>query len=92
MHDPIHSVAVTFILGSSTSLRVARRGAAARTAARPLTPPPVPPLQVICEPQTYPEVSKIAARLRNEYVVRITGVLRQRKDPNSKIPTGEVRP
>lgn len=48
-------------------------------------------MQVICEPLNFPEVSKVAARLRNEYVVLVTGTLRNRKDPNAKIPTGEVR-
>lgn len=47
-------------------------------------------VQVICEPQTYPEVSKIASRLRNEYVVRVEGQLRLRKDPNTKLATGQV--
>lgn len=47
-------------------------------------------IQVICEPQTYPEVSKVAARLRNEYVVRVEGVVRKRKDPNPRLATGEV--
>ncbi len=37
-----------------------------------------------------PEVSRAAARLRNEYVVCVRGVLRARKDPNPKIPTGQV--
>jgi aspartyl-tRNA synthetase len=47
-------------------------------------------MQVVCEPQAYPEVSKVAARLRNEYVVRIEGVLRMRKDANTKLATGKV--
>ncbi|KAG2485593.1 hypothetical protein HYH03_015657 [Edaphochlamys debaryana] len=47
-------------------------------------------LQVICEPQSAPEVSRVAARLRNEYVVCVKGVLRARKDPNPKIPTGQL--
>lgn len=46
--------------------------------------------QVVCEPQTYPEVSKVAARLRNEYCVAVRGQLRLRKDPNNKIPSGAV--
>lgn len=48
-------------------------------------------VQIICEPQSVPpEVSRAAARLRNEYVVCVRGVLRARKDPNPKIPTGQV--
>ncbi|PNW78813.1 hypothetical protein CHLRE_09g390986v5 [Chlamydomonas reinhardtii] len=48
-------------------------------------------LQVICEPQSVaPEVSRTASRLRNEYVVCVKGVLRARKDPNPKIPTGQL--
>ncbi|KAG2453188.1 hypothetical protein HYH02_002512 [Chlamydomonas schloesseri] len=48
-------------------------------------------LQVICEPQSVaPEVSRTASRLRNEYVVCVRGVLRARKDPNPKIPTGQL--
>eukprot|EP00798_Chlamydomonas_sp_ICE-L_P001398 gene1398-32767_t len=44
----------------------------------------------VCEPENHPEVSAVAGRLRNEYVVRVEGVLRQRKDINKKIPTGDV--
>ncbi|GAX76683.1 hypothetical protein CEUSTIGMA_g4129.t1 [Chlamydomonas eustigma] len=47
-------------------------------------------MQVVCEPLTFPEVSKVASRLRNEYVVRIEGVLRIRKDPNPKLKTGRL--
>ncbi|GIL93066.1 hypothetical protein Vretimale_19099 [Volvox reticuliferus] len=48
-------------------------------------------LQVICEPQSVPpEVSRTASRLRNEYVVCVRGLLRARKDPNPKIPTGQL--
>ncbi|GFR47627.1 hypothetical protein Agub_g9366 [Astrephomene gubernaculifera] len=48
-------------------------------------------LQVICEPQSAaPEVSRVASRLRNEYVVCVTGVLRARKDPNPRLPTGQL--
>ncbi|GLC42021.1 hypothetical protein PLESTF_000111700 [Pleodorina starrii] len=48
-------------------------------------------LQVICEPQSVPpEVSRTASRLRNEYVVCVRGVLRARKDPNPRIPTGQL--
>ena len=44
----------------------------------------------MCEPGSYPEVSKVAARLRNEYVARIEGVVRARKDPNSRLATGQI--
>ncbi|GBF87954.1 aspartyl-tRNA synthetase [Raphidocelis subcapitata] len=47
-------------------------------------------LQVVAEPQTHPEAARIAARLRPEYVVAISGTLRVRKDPNPKLPTGGV--
>ncbi|KXZ54353.1 hypothetical protein GPECTOR_5g434 [Gonium pectorale] len=48
-------------------------------------------MPVICEPQSVPaEVSRAASRLRNEYVVCVTGILRARKDPNPRIPTGQL--
>lgn len=47
-----------------------------------------PPTQVVFEPQAHPEASKLGARLRSEWVVAVTGQLRKRKDPNSKIKTG----
>jgi hypothetical protein len=46
-------------------------------------------LQVVFEPQTQPEASKLGARLRSEWVVCVKGQLRLRKDPNPKMPTGE---
>ena len=45
-------------------------------------------LQVVFEPASHPEASKTGARLRSEWVVAVTGTLRARKDPNTKIPTG----
>ena len=39
---------------------------------------------------THPEVSKVAARLRQEYVVRVEGMVRARKDPNARMATGAV--
>jgi hypothetical protein len=54
---------------------------------RPAAPTPH---QVVGEPQTHPEASRAAARLRSEYVVAVTGQLRVRKDPNPKLPTGGV--
>uniref|UniRef100_A0A383VTJ8 Aminoacyl-transfer RNA synthetases class-II family profile domain-containing protein n=1 Tax=Tetradesmus obliquus TaxID=3088 RepID=A0A383VTJ8_TETOB len=47
-------------------------------------------LQVVFEPQTQPEASKLGARLRSEWVVCVKGQLRLRKDPNPKMPTGAV--
>ncbi|GFH05890.1 AA_TRNA_LIGASE_II domain-containing protein [Haematococcus lacustris] len=46
--------------------------------------------QVVCEPQSAPEVSRVASRLRNEYVISVTGQLRARKDPNAKLATGAI--
>ncbi len=43
---------------------------------------------MVGEPQTHAEAARVAGRLRNEYVVSISGKLRLRKDPNPKIPTG----
>ncbi|KAF6263693.1 aspartyl-tRNA synthetase [Scenedesmus sp. NREL 46B-D3] len=47
-------------------------------------------LQVVFEPQTQPEASKLGARLRSEWVVCVRGQLRLRKDPNPKMATGAV--
>lgn len=47
-------------------------------------------MQVVCEPQSSPEVARIIGRLRSEYVVCVKGSLRARRDPNKKIPTGDV--
>ena len=46
--------------------------------------------QVVSEPQNFPEVSRVAGRLRNEYVVRVKGEVRMRKDPNTRLATGKV--
>lgn len=46
--------------------------------------------QVVGEPNNFPEAARVAGRLRNEYVVRIEGKLRLRKDPNAKLATGKV--
>eukprot|EP00983_Pelagomonas_calceolata_P089076 1157272-Pelagomonas_calceolata.AAC.4 len=46
--------------------------------------------RVVCEPQSSPEVARIIGRLRSEYVVCVKGSLRARRDPNKKIPTGDV--
>ncbi len=45
---------------------------------------------MVCDPQAFPEVSKVAARLRQEYVVRVEGTVRLRKDPNARLATGNV--
>lgn len=45
-------------------------------------------VQVVGEPQNFPEASNVAARVRQEYVVRVEGRVRRRKDPNPKLPTG----
>jgi hypothetical protein len=45
--------------------------------------------QVVFEPQTHAEASKVGSRLRSEWVVAVKGQLRLRKDPNSKIKTGK---
>jgi aspartyl-tRNA synthetase len=47
-------------------------------------------LQVVSEDTTTAESLQTAERLRREWVVCVTGELRQRKDPNPKLETGEV--
>lgn len=47
-------------------------------------------VQVVSQPQSAPEVNEVAARVRNEYVVAVSGILRERQDPNSKMATGSV--
>jgi aspartyl-tRNA synthetase len=42
------------------------------------------------EPVNFPEAAALTAKLRNEYVVEIRGHLRERKDPNPNLPTGNV--
>ncbi len=44
----------------------------------------------MAEPQTHPEAARLVARARAEWAVSVTGVLRRRKDPNRKLPTGQV--
>ena len=45
-------------------------------------------LQAVSVPGEYPEAHAAAERLRQEYVVRVEGELRLRKDPNPKMATG----
>lgn len=47
-------------------------------------------VQVVVNPQTSPELASIAERLRNEWVVAVTGVVRPRQDPNPRLPTGAI--
>lgn len=55
----------------------------------PPTPPP-PHTQVVFEPQSQPAAARVAARLRPEWVVAVSGSLRVRKDPNPRLDTGRV--
>ena len=45
-------------------------------------------IQAVSVPGEHLEAHARAERLRQEYVVRIEGELRLRKDPNPKMPTG----
>jgi hypothetical protein len=45
-------------------------------------------LQVVSQPGELPLVHAKAERLRQEYVVRVQGRLRARKDPNPRMATG----
>jgi aspartyl-tRNA synthetase len=45
---------------------------------------------VVINPQTAPDLASTAERLRNEWVVAIAGAVRQRQDPNPRLPTGEI--
>ncbi|KAK9819377.1 hypothetical protein WJX81_001266 [Elliptochloris bilobata] len=47
-------------------------------------------LQVVSSPGCFPEAAAAMERVRAEYVVRVTGTLRRRKDPNPQLPTGDV--
>jgi aspartyl-tRNA synthetase len=47
-------------------------------------------VQVIVDPQQQPEVAAKAERLRNEYVVAVSGTLRLRSDPNPRLKTGTL--
>lgn len=45
--------------------------------------------QVVGDPE-HPTALDGLERVRNEYVVRIGGTLRRRKDPNPRLPTGNL--
>lgn len=47
-------------------------------------------VQATVAPEANPKAAAAAERLRIEYVVVATGILRKRKDPNPNIPTGLV--
>lgn len=47
-------------------------------------------VQATVASERHPEAAAAAERLRIEYVVAATGILRKRKDPNPNIPTGQV--
>ncbi|KAK9824897.1 hypothetical protein WJX74_004037 [Apatococcus lobatus] len=47
-------------------------------------------LQVVTQPDAFPEAAEACQRLHSEWVIRVEGTLRKRKDPNPRIPTGEV--
>lgn len=44
--------------------------------------------QIITDPTGFPQAHEEAERVRLEWVVRVEGVIRRRKSPNPKIPTG----
>ena len=46
--------------------------------------------QIVSEPEEHPSAADACQRLRNEYVVRIDGTVRLRKDPNPRMPTGNL--
>lgn len=47
-------------------------------------------VQVVVDDDAGDHVARIGERLRNEWVVSITGTVRERKDPNPKMKTGSV--
>jgi len=46
--------------------------------------------QAVFSPQNAPELMELAAELRSEYVVSVTGQVRRREKPNPQLPTGEI--
>ena len=46
--------------------------------------------QVVSSPSEFPDAAAAMERARAEYVVRVAGTLRRRKDPNPQLPTGAV--
>lgn len=47
-------------------------------------------VQVVVDDETSKHVANMAERVRNEWVVSISGVIRRRKDPNPNMATGQV--
>ena len=47
-------------------------------------------LQLAFDEETHPDVFAVAAKCRAEYVLRATGVIRERTSKNPALPTGEV--
>jgi len=47
-------------------------------------------VQVVVADDASDHVSRVGERLRNEWVVSITGAVRERKDPNPKMKTGSI--
>lgn len=47
-------------------------------------------VQVVVDDDASEHVARIGERLRNEWVVSITGSVRERKDPNPKMKTGSI--
>lgn len=46
--------------------------------------------QVVVESDSTPELAEKAKEIRSEYVVAVRGIIRQRENPNPKIPTGQI--
>ncbi len=46
--------------------------------------------QVVSQPDAHPEAAADCGRLRSEFVVRVSGKVRRRKDPNPRIPSGNL--
>lgn len=47
-------------------------------------------LQVVSQPDEHPQAAAECGKLRSEYVVQIKGKVRKRKDPNPRIPSGDL--
>lgn len=45
---------------------------------------------MVSQPDEFPAAAAACQRLRPEYVVRVEGTVRLRKDPNLRIPTGKL--
>lgn len=48
-------------------------------------------IQATVVPEQQPEAAAVGGRLRQEYVVAVSGVVRRRQVPNANIPTGRRR-